>query len=526
PTPSVATFVITLTQTPMDSLPSTYYVAAWLATVALLLLSLRLRRHGRLNRPPGPKPWPIIGNLNLIGPLPHRSIHNLSQKYGEIMLLKFGSYDVVFGSSIEMAKAFLKTQDVIFACRPKTAAGKHTTYNYSDMTWSPYGPYWRQARKMCQTVLFSTKRLDSYEYIRVEETQSMLKSIFKSAGTGIRLKDVLSTVSLNVISRMVLGKRYLDESDDSVVSPDEFKKMLDELFLLNGVFNIGDSIPWIDFMDVQGYVKRMKAVSKKFDRFLEHVLDEHNARRTAEGEAFVATDMVDLLLQVADDPNLDVKIERHGVKAFTQDMLAGGTESSASTVEWAISEMLIKPDIFQKATEELDRIIGKNRWVQEKDMPNLPYIKAIAIEAMRLHPVAPMLVPRRAREDCKVAGYDISEGTRVFVSVWTIMRDPKLWDNPEDFCPERFIGKEVDIKGHDFKLLPFGAGRRMCPGYSLGLKVVEGTLANLLHGFNWKLPNTMTIDDLNMEEIFGLSTPKKIPLIAVAQPRLPLEMYN
>ncbi|KAJ0724695.1 putative flavonoid 3'-monooxygenase [Helianthus annuus] len=510
----------------MDSLSSTYYVAAWLATMALLLLSLRLRRPRHLNRPPGPKPWPIIGNLHLISHLPHRSIHNLSQKYGEIMQLKFGSHNVVIGSSVEMAKAFLKTQDVNFACRPKTAAGKYTTYNYSDMTWSPYGPYWRQARKMCQVVLFSTKRLDSYEYIRVEETHSMLKTIFKSVGNEIRLKNLLSTLSLNVISRMVLGKSYLDESENSVVSPDEFKKMLDELFLLNGVFNIGDSIPWVGFMDLQGYVKRMKVVSKKFDRFLEHVLDEHNARRMAEGEKFVARDMVDLLLQLADDPNLDVKLERHGVKAFTQDLLAGGTESSTMTVEWAISEILKKPEIFEKATKELDRVIGKNRWVQEKDMPNLPYIKAIAIETMRLHPVAPMLTPRRTREDCKVAGYDITEGTRVFVNIWTIMRDPKLWDNPEVFCPERFIGKEVDIKGHDFKLLPFGAGRRMCPGYNLGLKVVEGTLANLLHGFNWKLPNTMTKDDLNMEEIFGLSTPKKIPLITVAQPRLPLEMYH
>ncbi|XP_076888179.1 trimethyltridecatetraene synthase-like [Bidens hawaiensis] len=510
----------------MDTLPSTYNTIAWLATMALLLLSLCLRRHRHLNCPPGPKPWPIIGNLNLIGPLPHRSIHKLSQKYGEIMQLKFGSNYVVFASSVEMANVFLKTQDINFACRPKTAAGKYTTYNYSDMTWSSYGPYWRQARKMCRMVLFNPKRIESYEYIRVEETKSLLKSVFESAGKEIRLKDMLSTVSLNVISRMVLGKRYLDESEDSVVSPDEFKKMLDELFVLNGVLNIGDAIPWIDFMDLQGYVKRMKAVSKKFDRFLEHVLDEHNERRRADGEGFVAMDMVDLLLQVADDPTLEVKIERHGVKAFTQDLLAGGTESSSTIVEWTISELLKNPDKFQKATEELDRIIGKNRWVQEQDMPNLPYIRAIIVEAMRLHPVSPMLVPRKACEDCKVDGYDIPEGTHVFVNVWTIGRDPKLWDNPEDFCPERFMGKEVDIEGRDFRLLPFGAGRRMCPGYNLGIKVVEGTLANLLQGFNWKLPNTMTKDDLNMEEIYGLTTPKKIPLFTVAQPRLPLEMYR
>ncbi|KAL4555934.1 hypothetical protein LXL04_038568 [Taraxacum kok-saghyz] len=510
----------------MDSLSYTSYAAAWLATALLLLLARHLRGPRKLNPPPGPKPWPIIGNLNLIGTLPHRSIHDLSQKYGEIMQLKFGSFNVVVGSSAAMAKVFLKTMDVNFACRPKTAAGKYTTYNYSNMTWSPYGPYWRQARKICLMELFSVKRIESYEYIRVEETNSLLKSVFESAGEEIVLKDLLSSESLNVISRMVLGKRYLDEELNSVVSPIEFRQMLDELFLLNGVFNIGDSIPWIGFMDLQGYVKRMKAVNKKFDRFLEHVLDEHNERRKAAGENFEPKDMVDLLLQLADDPNLDVKLERHGVKAFTQDLLAGGTESSAMTVEWAIAELLKNPENFQRAYEELNQVIGHDKWVHEKDMPNLPYIKAIAKETMRLHPVAPMLVPRRARQNCKVAGYDITEGTRVFVSIWSIGRDPNLWDKPEEFCPERFIGKEIDVKGHDFELLPFGAGRRMCPGYSLGIKVVESTLANLLHGFEWKLPNTMSENDLNMEEQFGLSTPKKIPLSTVAQPRLPLHMYR
>ncbi|GKV09812.1 hypothetical protein SLEP1_g21252 [Rubroshorea leprosula] len=296
----------------------TPYIAIWLLTLALILLSLLLRRR-RLNLPPGPKPWPIIGNLNLIGSLPHRSIHALSQKYGPIMQLRFGSFPVVVGSSVEMAKTFLKTHDVIFASRPKTAAGKYTTYNYSDITWSPYGPYWRQARKMCLVELFSAKRLESYEYIRKEEMNLLLKGLYNSTGTTILLKDHLSNVSLNVISRMVLGKKYTGEAENEnkIITPKEFKEMLDELFLLNGVLDIGDSIPWLRFLDLQGYIKRMKALSKKFDQFLEHVLDEHNARRKGVKD-YVAKDMVDVLLQLADDPTLDVKLERHGVKAFTQ----------------------------------------------------------------------------------------------------------------------------------------------------------------------------------------------------------------
>lgn len=426
-----------------------------------------------------------------------------------------------------MAKEILKTQDLKFASRPKTAAGKYTTYNYSDITWSPYGAYWRQARKMCLMELFSARRLDSYEYIRTEETRALLRGLFAASGETILLKDHLSTVSLNVISRMVLGKKYTEESESEtpIVSPDEFKKMMDELFLLNGVLNIGDSIPWIGFLDLQGYERRMKTLSKKFDRFLEHVLDEHNERRSGVKD-YVAQDMVDVLLQLADDPDLDVKLGRTGVKAFTQDLIAGGTESSAVTVEWALSELLKHPQIIERATEELDSVIGKDRWVEEKDVQNLPYVEAIMKETMRMHPVAPMLVPRMAREDCTINGYDIRAGTRVLVNVWTIGRDPEIWDSPDEFRPERFLGKNIDVKGHDFELLPFGAGRRMCPGYSLGLKVIQLTLANLLHGFKWRLPEPVTEKDLDMDEIFGLSTPRKVPLEAVVEPRLPQHVYN
>ncbi|KAF6146638.1 hypothetical protein GIB67_008924 [Kingdonia uniflora] len=379
---------------------------------------------------------------------------------------------------------------------------------------------------MCIKELFSTKRLESYEYIRVEEMRALAKGLYALSGSQIMLKDYLSDVSFNVISRIVLGKKYLDENEtkSSVVTPEEFKKMLDELFSLNGVLNIGDSIPSVACFDLQGYVKRMKSLSKKFDRFLEYVIDEHNEKKNGVKE-WVAKDMVDVLLQLADDPNLEVKLTRTSVKAFTQDLIAGGTESSAVTVEWAMSELLKQPEIFKKATEELDRVIGRDRWVEESDIPCLPYIEAIVKETMRLHPVAPMLVPRLVREDCKVAGYDIVAGTRALVSVWTIGRDPTLWDEPEVFCPERFIGKSIDIKGHDFELLPFGAGRRMCPGYTLGLKVIQSSLANLIHGFVWKLPEKITTGDLNMEEIFGLSTPRKIPLIVILQPRLPAQAY-
>jgi len=288
-------------------------------TFVILLVfthNLRLRRR-RYNLPPGPKSWPIIGNLNLIGSLPHQSIHGLTKKYGPIMRLWFGSKLVIVGSSPEIARAFLKTNDIDLVGRPKFACGKYTTYNYSNITWNPYGPYFQQARKMFQRELFSVKSLESCEYMRKQELHVFLHKLFNSKNKTILLKDHLSTFSLNIISRMVLGKKYLEKSENAIISPEEFKEMLDELFLLNGVFNIGDFIPWIQFLDLQGYVKRMKALGKRFDRFMEHVLEEHIERRKYVKD-YVAKDMVDVLLEYAENPALEVKIKRNGVKAFTQ----------------------------------------------------------------------------------------------------------------------------------------------------------------------------------------------------------------
>lgn len=240
------------------------------------------------------------------------------------MQLKFGSYPVVVASSAEMAKEFLQKHDHIFASRPQTAAGKYTTYNYCNITWAPYGPYWRQGRKFYLNELFSSKRLESFEYIRVEEMQAFVSRLYRLSGKPIGVKEQLSRVTLSIISRIVLGKKYFTENSDdrlgsnSLPSLQEFQEILDELFLLNGVLNTGDWIPWLDFLDLQGYVKRMKALKKKLDPFHDHVFDEHKQKNKELSKDSVPQDMVDLLLQLADDPDSEVKLTYDGVRGFTQ----------------------------------------------------------------------------------------------------------------------------------------------------------------------------------------------------------------
>ncbi|PUZ41007.1 hypothetical protein GQ55_9G468600 [Panicum hallii var. hallii] len=519
---------------PMELPPAASFVAVALATVLLLITILRRwKPKRRYNLPPGPRPWPVIGNLNLMGALPHRSVHALSKRYGPLMSLRFGSFPVVVGSSVDAARSILKTHDLAFIDRPRMASGRYTGYSYSDVLWAPYGAYWRQARRLWKTEILSARQLRSHEHVRDEEVRAMLRDLYENgpaaatAGRAVVLLDHLLMVNLNSISRMVLGKKYVVHGGagaGSATTPEEFKWMIDEFFFLSGALNVGDMIPWLSWLDPQ--IKRIKRLGEMFDRFLEQVLDEHDERRRWEGEEFAAMDMVDLLLGLAEDPNLEIPIGRDGVKGFTLDLILGGTDTSSVTIEWAMSELLRNPDTLTKATEELDRVIGRERLVTEGDIPNLPYMEAIVKETMRLHPVTPLLAPRMSREDASMGSYDIPTGTLVFVNVWAIGRDPAVWGHDADeFRPERFVGSSLDVKGQDFELLPFGSGRRMCPGIGLGLKMVQVVLANLVHGFAWRLPDGMAKEELSMEEKFGLSMPRMVPLEAVPEPRLPGHLY-
>ncbi|CAN6463036.1 unnamed protein product [Victoria cruziana] len=509
-----------------------YAPAVAAAAVFIYAVVMLLRYRHQHSLPPGPRIWPIIGNLNLLGCLQHRSLAHLARTYGPIMYLQLGSCPAVVASSADAAQLFLGANDLAFSSRPRTAAGKHTAYGYSTMTWSPYGLYWRLARKLYLTELFSDKRLASFRYVRTEEMKKLARSLLSGSRKPVVLRERLWQFTTGIICRMALGRNYVDadvgEDRPEIVSPEEFREMLDELFLLNGVHVLGDSIPWMGWLDVGGYVRRMKAVGRKLDGFMERVLEEHRVRRKTEVGAGSSRSLLDLLIRFAEDPTADVELSTDQVKALTMEIIAGGTESSSLNMEWAMSEMLRRPEVMMKATEELDGVVGKDRMVEEEDLANLPYLEAIVKETFRLHPAAPILTPHLSPDRCSVAGYDFPSGTRLLVNVWAIHNDPAVWDEPAEFRPERFMvtKKGVDVKGQDYELLPFGTGRRMCPGIGLALKVIPLTLATLIHAFRWDLPSGMTPAQLDMEELLGMTLKRKVQIQAIPVPRLPSHVYQ
>lgn len=210
-------------------------------------------------------------------------------------------------------------------------------------------------------------------------------------------------------------------------------------------------------------------------------------------------------------------------------MFTAGTDTTSSTVEWAIAELLRNPKILAQAQKELDSVVGQERLVTDTDLTHLPYLQAIIKETFRLHPSTPLSLPRMAARSCEINGYYIPKDSTLLVNVWAIARDPNVWADPLQFRPQRFLpGGErptADVKGNDFEVIPFGAGRRICAGMSLGLRMVQLLTATLLHAFNWELPEGEFAEKLNMDEAYGLTLQRASPLVLHPQPRLAHQVY-
>jgi len=202
-------------------------------------------------------------------------------------------------------------------------------------------------------------------------------------------------------------------------------------------------------------------------------------------------------------------------------MFVGGTESSSEVVLWGMSEMVKNPMVMEKAQVEVRRVFDRKGYVDETELHRLIYLNSIIKETLRLHPPGALLVPRESRERCQINEYDIPAKTRVIVNAWAIARDPRYWIEAESFKPERFLNSTIDFKGTDFEYIPFGAGRRMCPGIAFALPNIELPLAQLLYHFDWKLPNGMKNEELDMTESFGLAVGRKHDLCLIPFTRRP-----
>ncbi|XP_068640948.1 premnaspirodiene oxygenase-like [Aristolochia californica] len=473
-----------------------------------------------LNLPPGPWKLPMIGSVHHLagGSLPHRILRDLAKKHGPLMHLKMGEVPLVVASTAEAAKEIMKTHDRSFASRPELPAARHNTYGFTDVAFAPYGAYWRQMRKICVLELLTIKRVESFGFIRDEEVLNMLSSISVSCNSLVNLTRKFYYLTNNVVARAAFGHRsqYVDK----------FLFVIGDAIKEAGGFSVADLFPSSKLLFwITGMKAKMEKNHHMLDEILSKVLEECKVRYKIKNRDGDDSDenLVDILLRLQQRGNFEVPITDDNIKAVILDVFTAGTETSTNVLGWTMTELMRNPRVMIKAQEEVRELLRGKEKVTEADIQDLKYLKLVVKETLRLHPPLPLLLPRESREKCTVMGYEIPAQTRAISNVWAIGRDPLTWgDDAESFRPERFDDSLIDFKGANFEFLPFGAGRRMCPGIAFGIADVEHPLALLLCHFNWELPEAMKPEDIDMTEVFGAAVARKSDLCLVPKLCYPL----
>ncbi|KAL8462280.1 hypothetical protein ACS0TY_033360 [Phlomoides rotata] len=455
-----------------------------------------------------------------MGSVPHRVLHQLALKYGPLMHLQLGELSVVVVSTPDAAKQIMKTHDLNFATRPPILVAEIMSYNCTSISFGPYGDYWRQLRKICTLELLSAKRVQSFRWLREEVFLDLMRWIASMEGTPFNLTEKLYSSTYAFTTAAAIGKTTKEHH--------RLLPILKEGTELAGGFDIAEVYPSVRLFRLMSALRRkLTVLHREADKILEDIISEHKVANSADDQSSNQEDLVDVLLKYQDDGELEHPLTNDNIKSVILDMLAGGSETSSTTMDWAMAEMLKNPSILEKAQDEVRKVFESKGWVDESCIHELTYLKSVVNETLRLHPPLPLLLPRKCIQACEINGYQIPADTKIIVNAWAINRDSNHWINPDCFQPERFVDStQVDFRGSHFEYIPFGAGRRICPGMSFGLANVELPLAMLLYHFDWKLCGGGKPEEMDMKEGFGVTATRVNDSCVVAVSTRPLPLHT
>ncbi|XP_038905910.1 cytochrome P450 705A5-like [Benincasa hispida] len=501
-----------------DSTSYILYIILFFFFTILLQYLLQRPSHGR--RPPSPPALPLIGHLHHFSPSVCKSFHNLAARYGNLLFLRLGRVRCVVVSSASYAAEIYKNQDINFSSRPKFAFGDELPYAKAGFFAAEYGDYWRFMKKLTMTELLSQRQVERSRGVRREEMLKLLRKLWECGEKkeAVDLGAELVKLTNNSTCRLVMSTRCSGDDDDEA---EKIRLLVKETFEMASKVAFGDVFGWpLERLAFWMFGRHAKDVTMRYDEILEKILRQHEERAREEGLDREDTDLMDILLKVYQDHNAEFNITRTNIKAFLLDLFLGGTGTSTEVSQWAMAELLNHPKVLNKLRNEINSVVGTTRVVGEDDLPNLPYLQAVVKEALRLYPAVPIAM-RACRQDCKIDGFDIPKDTMVAVNLFDIMRDPKIWQNPNEFDPERFTGDvRYEIKGQQsFDFVPFGGGRRACPGSTLAFSFISNVIAAMVQCFDWKVIGRDDNGDgrskVNMEIGAAFTLPMANPLLCV-----------
>nr|AAK38088.1 putative cytochrome P450 [Lolium rigidum] len=511
----------------MEMEPSSATLFFLSVVTLVILVSLVSRKpSSKLRRPPGPRDLPFVGSLHhLLTSQPHVALRNLAKTHGPVMRLRLGQVEAVVVSSSAAAQEVLRDNDLSFASRPNLLATEIMCYGNLDVAFAPYGAYWRALKKLCVLELLSSRKVRQFKPVRDSETMSLIKEIC-AAGKGgkpVKLRSLLVKCTSSVTGKATFGERC------DIDLREQFMAAMEVAQIHSSGFCVGDLFPSLGFLDVAtGMRYQLWRARQQLDNVVDKIISDCEARREEKKSTPTGDeDLLSLMLRIRDEGGSDFPIETINIKAIIVDLFTAGTETTSSTAEFVMSELMRNPKVMKKAQEEVWRMMeNKSPQDHENHMDELPYLRMVIKETMRLHPVVPLLLPRLCRESCHVGGFEITKGTRVIINAWALATSPENWNEPEEFRPERFEDSVVvNDKGTQFKLMPFGGGRRMCPGDGFALATLELMVARLLYYFEWSLPDGMRPDELDMDVKVGTTSRRRNELRVVASPcRIPIEI--
>ncbi|KAG6495212.1 alpha-humulene 10-hydroxylase-like [Zingiber officinale] len=498
-----------------------FFITLFLGFFIILLIKRSSRRRVHKQQaplPPCPPRLPFIGNIHqLVSGNPHRILRQLARTHGPLICLRLGQVYQVVASSVEAVEEIIKRHDLKFADRPtELTFSQILTYGGRGAVMSPYGGYWKQMRKIYAMELLNSRRVKSFATIRQDAVRKVTVEIAGKASTQTPVN--LSRLMMSMTNELAIRAAFGDECKQQA----EFLHLVKEAISYVSSFAVADMYPSLKFLDtLTGLKFKLERARGKLDKIFDEIIAQRQVAMTAEQ---TEEDLIiDVLLKLKDEGNLEFPITYDSVKAVIMETFLAGTETSSTVIEWAMSELIKNPNVMEKVQNEMREAMQGKTKLEESDIIKFSYLNLVIKETMRLHSPVPLLLPRVCTETCEVMGYRVPAGARVLINAFALGRDEKYWgSDAESFKPERFEGSSVDFKGFNFEFLPFGAGRRMCPGMTFGLSSVEIALAHLLFHFDWTLPRGMKIEDLDMMEISGVTAPRRSPLLALAQPIIPL----